>query len=114
MLHSAHDCAEGGLGVTLAESAIAGDLGALIALPEGLPAHIALFSESASRAVITCASADRQRILDAARALNVPAFVAGVVQGDSLVVGDTLDLSVQALRDAWSGALHSTLGRDHS
>ena len=52
LLASAHDCSEGGLAVALAESAIDGDTGFAVTIPGDLPPHVALFSESASRAVV--------------------------------------------------------------
>src|SRR5439155_2100622 len=54
LLASAHDCSDGGLAVALAESALSGGIGCTVTVPDGeLPAHVALFSESASRAVVT-------------------------------------------------------------
>ncbi len=51
---SAHDCAEGGLAVALAEMAIAGQRGALLTLPESTQRlDNQLFGESASRIVVT-------------------------------------------------------------
>jgi phosphoribosylformylglycinamidine synthase II len=47
-LHSAHDVAEGGLAVALAECCLAGDIGARVELPEGLE----LFGEAPGRAFI--------------------------------------------------------------
>jgi phosphoribosylformylglycinamidine synthase len=58
LLSSAHDCGDGGLAVTLAESAIAGRTGFAIALPGDVPWYVTLFSESASRAVVSVAPGD--------------------------------------------------------
>ncbi|HSO70074.1 MAG TPA: phosphoribosylformylglycinamidine synthase subunit PurL [Arachnia sp.] len=52
LLSSAHDVSEGGLGVALAESAFRNGLGFAVTLPEGDPT-VALFSESAARAVVS-------------------------------------------------------------
>ncbi|MFI5400023.1 MAG: AIR synthase-related protein, partial [SAR324 cluster bacterium] len=57
-LRSAHDCSDGGLAVTLAESAFAGDLGLhleveALARHTGLAPFELLFSESPSRLVVT-------------------------------------------------------------
>jgi phosphoribosylformylglycinamidine synthase len=63
VINAAHDVSEGGLGVALAEMAIAGGIGATIDLPQdGLAPHVALFSESPSRAVVTCAPSAAERI----------------------------------------------------
>ena len=53
LLASSHDLSDGGLAVALAECAIAGGLGFHVTVPvTDLPPHVALFSESASRAVV--------------------------------------------------------------
>src|SRR4029453_5617315 len=69
VLASAHDCAEGGVAIALAEAAIGGGHGFGAAPPAGggagggqgfacalmsaLPAHVGFFSESPSRAVVS-------------------------------------------------------------
>ncbi|MCK5861805.1 MAG: phosphoribosylformylglycinamidine synthase [Candidatus Hydrogenedentes bacterium] len=58
LVASCHDCSDGGLGVALAESAFAGDIGMTVTL-SSLGEHkgvVALFSESQSRFVVTVAS----------------------------------------------------------
>lgn len=50
LLTSAHDCAEGGAAIAVAESCIAGDIGATVDLP-GEDILTAMFSESASRVI---------------------------------------------------------------
>ena len=52
LLSSAHDVSEGGLGVALAESAFRNGLGFAVTLPGDDPT-VALFSESAARAVVS-------------------------------------------------------------
>jgi phosphoribosylformylglycinamidine synthase subunit PurSL len=54
LIASAHDCSEGGLLVTLAESCFGGRVGAQVDLPKGLHPVRQLFSESASRLLISC------------------------------------------------------------
>jgi phosphoribosylformylglycinamidine synthase len=55
LLESAHDCSEGGIAVTLAESAFAHGIGMKVDLTSGgLPAEFILFGEDASRVVISC------------------------------------------------------------
>jgi phosphoribosylformylglycinamidine synthase len=58
LVASCHDCSDGGLGVALAETAFAGDLGMEVDLRKALSSEIErddflLFSESASRFVVT-------------------------------------------------------------
>lgn len=81
---SAHDCAEGGLAVAIAESAIAGDVGVDVTLDAGSlrPAPL-FFGEAQGRAVVSCAADDVERVVQVARELGVPALQIGRVAGDS-------------------------------
>lgn len=55
-VRSAHDCAEGGLAVALAESCISGELGARITLPESAERlDLLLFGEVASQIIVSVA-----------------------------------------------------------
>ncbi|MFX0091166.1 MAG: phosphoribosylformylglycinamidine synthase subunit PurS [Candidatus Hodarchaeota archaeon] len=67
IIKSAHDCSEGGLGVALAESAFAGELGAKIDLTHvpinGPPREdYVLFSESPSRIVLTVDPDNKEKL----------------------------------------------------
>jgi len=66
LVKSAHDCAEGGLAVTLAESCISGDkmLGAAVEIPSASSrADIPLFNESQSRIIVSVKSGDADDVL---------------------------------------------------
>jgi phosphoribosylformylglycinamidine synthase len=107
---AAHDCSEGGLGVTLAEMAIAGNRGARIDPTQTGPApHVWLFSETAGRAVVTCNENDMNAVLDAAEARGLPADVIGVVGGDSLNVGIHIDIPVATLAERFESGLTDLL-----
>jgi phosphoribosylformylglycinamidine synthase len=111
LLKSAHDCAEGGLAVALAESAIGsgstgglryGDpdaaaprfRGARIELPAAARPDIALFGEGPSRVVVTLAAPDVDAFL--ALAAGVPCVNIGRVTGEDLAItiGDAEALSL--------------------
>lgn len=57
LIQSAHDCSEGGLFTTLLESAMAGNLGFELDLPEGIRKDALLFGESAGRIVVSVKTA---------------------------------------------------------
>ncbi len=82
LLSSAHDPADGGLAVALLESALAGDIGASVDLDPALEAHRLLFSESPSRAVVSCSPVDSDRLIEGARARGIEAVVIGTTGGD--------------------------------
>ncbi|HEX2463178.1 MAG TPA: AIR synthase related protein, partial [Thermoanaerobaculia bacterium] len=109
LLHTAHDVAEGGLLVTLAEATFTRGLGAHLAL-DGDP--LSLFSETQARAVIAVAPQDADRVLALAAEIGVPAREIGVIGGDRLEVvigGEAIQLEVERLRTVWSTALPRAL-----
>jgi len=85
LLASSHDLSDGGLAVGLAECAIAGGVGFTATIPsDGLGPHVALFSESASRAVVT-GRAGRESELEALAAEHgVPMTRLGLTGGSQL------------------------------
>ena len=117
LVKSAHDCAEGGLAVALAECCIASgveggaltaaappSLGGALTLPDGaLRPDVALFGEGPTRVIVTCAPADAAAL--AALAGAVPLTPLGTVGGERLQItaaGDTLvDVSVTELRRSY-------------
>jgi phosphoribosylformylglycinamidine synthase II len=108
--HTAHDLAEGGLLMALAEACFECGLGARVAVSEE---GAALFSETQGRAFVTCAPEQTERVLRAAESFDVPAREIGEVGGESLEVtsgGETLKASVDELREAWETALPKALG----
>jgi phosphoribosylformylglycinamidine synthase II len=81
-LRSAHDTAEGGLAVALAESAMAASdagLGVDVELPDDLPPHALLFGEAQGRVVVSCDAARTAEVLRIASAHGVPAARIGRV-----------------------------------
>jgi phosphoribosylformylglycinamidine synthase len=82
LIRSAHDCAEGGLAVALAESAI-GDgtnpLGIEVELHDELPANALLFGEAQSRVIVSCSSGDEVELLERMERSGVPAAAIGRV-----------------------------------
>ncbi|MDN5344389.1 MAG: phosphoribosylformylglycinamidine synthase subunit PurL [Clostridia bacterium] len=86
LVTAAHDCAEGGLAVALAESALAGTVGAVVELAGDLRPDYLLFSESQSRVVLAVPPAARERVLALAREKGVPAAVIGRCGGEQLIV----------------------------
>ncbi len=117
LVRLAHDCSDGGLAVTLAECCFdAGGMGAEIAID---PADVsrdaamnraaALFSESASRVVVSTNVETVAGVLAQAAAAGVPARVVGRTGGHLLriAVGGHLaiDLPVDNAERAWVGAM---------
>jgi len=109
IIRSAHDCSEGGIAVTLAESCLApgAEIGAVVELDlAGLRGDSVLFAESQSRIVVTIKEADLDELEKIAKACNnVPVKVIGRVGGTSLKINDMIDVSLTEISDAHSNTL---------
>jgi phosphoribosylformylglycinamidine synthase len=106
---SAHDCAEGGLAVALAECCLAGRQGAEIRLPEP-PTAAALFGEAPSRVVLTTTARDLEPVRQRLEREGVPAVVLGRVAGDTLAIEGALALPVSTLEESWELAIPTMMG----
>ena len=98
LLRSAHDCADGGLAVALAEACIAepyamGSLGAKVNLanPDGLAAAALLYGEDAGRAVVSCGSREAALLKALAAEHQVPAESIGTVSA----AGEPLEIHLR-------------------
>ena len=96
-----HDLSDGGLALALAEMAMAGGIGAIVAsAPEDLPLHAFLFGEDQARYLLAVRPDDAADILYEANAIGVPALVLGVTGGDSLILPGGEAISVEKLKAA--------------
>lgn len=118
LVKSAHDCSDGGLAVTIAESAFSSlgraGVGAEIDLKSnGISADAVLFGETPSRIVISFAPEHLDRIREIAG--DCPFEVIGKVAGESLkfnVDGETeIDATVAELENGWKTSLEKRLER---
>ncbi|MGA9159640.1 MAG: phosphoribosylformylglycinamidine synthase subunit PurL [Actinomycetota bacterium] len=109
LLASAHDCSDGGLAVALAESAIGGGTGFAVGLPGDLPPHVALFSESASRVVVSVDPSRAVELEDLAGTLGVPLSRLGETGGPRIAVDGVLDLALDEATAAYEEAIPKLL-----
>ena len=110
LLAGAHDCGDGGLAVTLAEQAILGGHGFAATIPGDLPPHVALFSESASRAVVAVAPERLEGFTELASARHVPFSAIGETGGPRVVFDGLFETTVDELRETYEGAIPRQLG----
>lgn len=83
-ISSAHDVAEGGLAVALAESAIGGSKGFQVEFETQLTVTEALFAESQSRIVVSVPRGHLQSLMDDAERRRVKAEMIGHVRDDQV------------------------------
>ncbi|PPC86168.1 MAG: hypothetical protein CTY39_05645 [Hyphomicrobium sp.] len=111
MVASVHDCSDGGLLVTIAEMALAGNIGAELYLYEGkLPAHAIWFGEDQGRYVVEVTPGKAEEILERARLLELPARIVGRTGGDTLSMKGETSLSLTELRAAHEAWLPGLMG----
>ena len=110
LVKSAHDCSEGGLAVTLAESCLSNreePIGANVTLPAGR-ADVTLFGEAQSRIVITTTEANASAALSLLKKRGIIAQPLGTVGGSELKIAigaDALTWPLGELRDSWYGSI---------
>jgi phosphoribosylformylglycinamidine synthase len=105
LVHAVHDVSGGGLAVAAAEMAAASSVGCVLEVAGG-PAE--LFTELPSRFLVATARPDE--LCAAAADAGVGATVLGRAAGDRLVLGDAVDLPLDAVREAYEGNLTRALG----
>ncbi|SEP02470.1 phosphoribosylformylglycinamidine synthase subunit PurL [Trujillonella endophytica] len=103
---SAHDLADGGLAQAVTESALRYGVGARLTVDGD--AFVALFSESAARAVVTTTDPDAVRA--AAERAGVPVTALGTTGGESLAVDGLPELPLAEVRAVWEATLPALFG----
>ena len=108
ILKSAHDCAEGGLAVALAESCILRrhkEIGASVKISkDSLSSEALLFGESQSRVVISVSASNlkrAQRMIES----NYSFEVIGSVGGDRMKICELIDADLKVLSNSWRNSI---------
>ncbi len=106
LIRSAHDCSDGGIAVTLAECCFdTGGIGAAVDLRDAAE----LFSETASRIVVSVQASNEQELLARAGAAGIPARRIGTTGGDRLTITVSgkaaIDVAVAEAEQIWSTAI---------
>jgi phosphoribosylformylglycinamidine synthase len=108
LLHSAHDCSEGGMLVALAECCLIGGIGVRCPAirPEApLRMDAAFFGESPSRFILSLPSRAMPEVQSLARRHHVEISLLGLAGGDSVEFEGQFRLSITEMRQSWEGAI---------
>ena len=117
LLESAHDCAEGGLAVALAECCFdSGGIGAEVAVPleeangpSDIDLAVTLFGEAASRIIVSVAERRADEVITRAAAAGVAAAVIGRTGGTRVRVSvddsAVIDVSLADAEERWATGL---------
>jgi phosphoribosylformylglycinamidine synthase len=111
LLRSAHDVAEGGLAVALAECSFGGSRhGVRVTLEGGIRTDALLFGESQSRMLVSVRRKALSQVRELARREDVPCAVLGEVRGHALVIEGLVDVPIEAARERWRRTLERRVG----
>ncbi|MGH3563862.1 MAG: AIR synthase related protein, partial [Mycobacterium sp.] len=116
LLSAAHDLSEGGLAQAVVESALAGETGCRIVIPEdfesGTGPFTFLFSESAGRVLVAVPRTEESRFRSMCEARRLPATRIGVVdQGsDAVEIQGRFSVSLAELRSTSEAVLPGLFG----
>jgi len=102
LVTAVHDVSVGGVGVAVAEMAIASGVGCSLAR---IPSHEALFSESSSRVVLAVNPDELANVEEILTAAEVPKARIGLAHGDRFTIKGLLDLELQSMKNKWKSHL---------
>ncbi len=116
LLHSAHDCSDGGLAVCIVESALAGNRGACVDIATDERPDAALFGETASRIVVTLAADQLKALQEIAERFQCDAMHIGDVIQDEMVSfhingQHCCGATISTLRAAYEQAIPNALAK---
>jgi phosphoribosylformylglycinamidine synthase len=111
LVTSAHDLSEGGLAQALVEASFRHGVGVSVSVSAVADdPFVALFSESAARAIVTVTTDNLDAFSTAAASYGLPVTNLGTTGGDAIVVDGEFELPVAEAREAWARTLPSALG----
>jgi phosphoribosylformylglycinamidine synthase len=114
LVDAAHDLSDGGLAQALVESCLRRGVGASVALPEDLDPFVALFSESAGRAIVAVPVDAEARFTDLCTERRFPhrriGVTAGAGESAALEIQERFTIALDELRRAWSATLPDAFG----
>jgi phosphoribosylformylglycinamidine synthase len=110
LVESAHDVSDGGLIVTLIESAVIGthSFGFTVSVPlNGKPLHAVLFGEDQSRIVLSSAPANRSKIEAVCQKHAVPVTVMGsVTASESAAINGAVTIDIPKAKELFFNTLY--------
>ena len=107
MVNAAHDCADGGLYVTLAEMGMTANLGFDVATNSQFRKDAFLFGEVQGRVVVTVSSYMNAKFLAFIEDFNVPSEKLGEVSANDFVIDGESFGNVSFCKDIYDNALAS-------
>jgi len=114
IIKSAHDCADGGLAVTLAECCITNKeetIGAQIHIDDDLRADCLLFGETQSRIIVSVDKNNGEKLVELCVKNNIPISAIGKVGGDRLTINNIVNLPLSDMLPAFYDSLGKLMAK---
>ncbi len=114
IIKSAHDCADGGLAVSLAECCITNKedaIGAEIHIDEERRADCLLCGETQSRIIVSVDKNDGEKLVELCVKNNIPISAIGKVGGDNLSINDIVNLPLSDIIPAFYDSLGKLMAK---
>jgi phosphoribosylformylglycinamidine synthase subunit PurL len=112
LIASAHDVSEGGLFVTLLESAFTNNLGFTVSQKDdAIRSDAYWFGEAQSRVVVSVTAAQEEKLLAALEVANISHTKLGVVAASSISINENSWGNVNEWKDKYDNAIGGVMGR---
>lgn len=111
LIESAHDISQGGLLVNVVESAVAGLIGCDLIPPAGIDPIQLLFSEAPGRVIVSLPGAHVPAFARLCDDFAVPVQDIGTVGGESIRIGEIVDVTLDEVEQAFLSGLQQALTR---
>ncbi len=113
LVESVHDCSEGGLAVTIAESSIAGNCGVRINLTDVSPSirkDALLFGESQTRIIVSLRKERLNDLKRLAENYRIPFYHIGRTGGTRFIIENFIDIPLDELIRTYENAIPERIG----
>ncbi|MBK9272297.1 MAG: phosphoribosylformylglycinamidine synthase subunit PurL [Saprospiraceae bacterium] len=109
IIHSAHDVSEGGIFISLAESAMVSGIGCQIKIPFEFRSDIFLFGESQGRVLISCAPENKMQIISFLTSAGVEAREIGICSGKNIQINQQNYGSIEQFKKLYNEVLENKM-----
>ncbi len=112
LIISAHDVSEGGLFVTLLESAFTNNLGFTVSQKDdGIRSDAYWFGEAQSRVVVSVTAAQEEQLLTALQAVSIAHTKLGVVSSSNISIGEANWGNMSEWKEKYDNAIGRVMGK---
>ena len=110
VIQSAHDVSDGGLYITLVESALPNDLGFEIGSDDAIRKDAFLFGEAQGRVAVSVSAGDQERFIEMMATSEVDFTLLGTVTNGFLTIDDESFGHITDVKMVYNNVLHEILG----